>query len=107
MTEPTTFKVAARRREPIPFRLEGSDYLYTFKPPKQASLMMPLMANSDDENGLKSSREVFAWLDRGLPEADQEHIRKRLDDDLDDLDFEDLSEVVNSLMEQVSGRPTS
>lgn len=103
-----SFKVAARRREPITFDLGGDDYVYTFKPPKQAGVFMPIINATDDDNaGMSAARAAFAWLDKGLSEKDQAHMEARLRDEDDDLDFDTLGDVINGLMEAVAGRPTT
>ena len=61
----------------------------------------------DDAAGLRSSRAIFAWLDKGLSKEDQEHIEARLRDEDDDLDFDTLGDIIQKLMERVSGRPTT
>jgi hypothetical protein len=103
-----SFKVAARRRTPITFDLGGDDHVYTFLPPKQAGVFMPMLdAANDDAASMSAARAAFKWLDDGLGKEDQDHIEARLRDEDDDLDFDTLGEVINGLMEKVSGRPTS
>lgn len=97
-------KVAKRRREPVTFTLEGKDREYSFKPPKQASMVLPMM---DAEDDLTAAKEAFAWLDRGLSEDDRAHIKARLDDEEDDLDFPSIEDTVTSLVEYLSARPTT
>lgn len=100
-----SFKVAKRRRKPITFDLEGDDYEYSFSPPKQAGVFMPLFEGEDEIDEIQTSRAVFAWLDKGLSEEDRKHIEDRLRDEDDDLDFDTLGDVVKALMEKASGRP--
>jgi hypothetical protein len=101
-----SFKVAARRKDPVTFDLEGDKHVYSFTPPKQARVFMPLLAAGDDGD-IASSKAVFEWLDDGLSEEDREHLEARLRDPEDDLDFDTLGEIVKGLMEKVSGRPTT
>lgn len=104
MATDLTFKVAPRRREAITFSIDGSQHVYTFQPPKQAALVMPVIDASDD---LEAARATFAWLDQGLSEEDQDHLAARLRDPEDDLDTNVLEDIVESLVERVSGRPTT
>ena len=105
-----SFKVAKRRAQPITFDLEGDDHVYTFTPPKQAGTAMPLIKSDmdikSDAFGLAAARSTFKWLDDGLSDEDREHIEARLRDPKDDLDFDTLGEVVEALMERVTGKPT-
>jgi hypothetical protein len=109
MSDVLQIKVAARRKEPIPFALEGSDHVYSFKPPKQAGVFMPLLLGDahDGDDDLDSTRATFKWLDKGLSKDDMGRIEARLRDPEDDLDFDSLAEVVKALMERASARPTS
>ena len=98
-----SFKVAKRRKEVITFDLEGSDHQYEFTPPKQADMVLPML---DADSDLMAAKAAFEWLDNGLSEADQKHISDRLKDKEDDLDIDTIEEIVTSLVEHVSGRPT-
>lgn len=85
------------------------DHVYTFNPPKNAVMMMPIMEPSKDtaEGNLALTRATFDWLGAGLSEADNDRIKKRLRDAKDDLDVDDLGKVVEALSSRVSGRPTT
>lgn len=97
------FKVAKKRRDPITFTLEGKKHEYTFDPPKQADMVLPML---DSDSDLDAAKAAFAWLDKGMSEEDRAHLTARLRDDSDDLDFEDLEAIVEGLVERQSGRPT-
>jgi hypothetical protein len=99
-----SFKVAVRRTEAITFDLEGSAHVYSFVPPKQADMILPMLDNAD--NDLAAAKAAFDWLDNGMSKEDQEHMAARLRDPKDNLDIDTVEEVVSGLVEYVSGRPT-
>jgi hypothetical protein len=105
VTADLSFKIATRRREPITFTLGDDDHIYSFDPPKQSVLVLPVLATESDNN-IEHTRAVLAWLDAGLSKEDQECLEARLRDPEDDLDFDMLGPIVEGLMEKVSGRPT-
>jgi hypothetical protein len=98
-----SFKVAARSRKPITFDL-GGGHEYTFTPPKQAEMVLPML---DADNDLEAARAAFEWLDKGMSEEDRAHLSARLRDPEDDLDIDVLEDVVSALVEQTGGRPTT
>jgi hypothetical protein len=99
-----SFKVATRRVEPVTFDLSPDPHEYSFVPPKQADMVLPMLGAESD---LVAAKAAFEWLDNGLSEEDQDRISKRLKDPKDDLDIDTIEEVVTALVEQVSGRPTT
>lgn len=99
-----SFKTAKKRRGPVTFDLEGDSHEYTFKPPKTAAMVLPML---DAEDDLEAAKAAFAWLDKGMSEEDRAHLTARLYNEDDDLDIEDLEDVVAGLVEKVSGRPTT
>ena len=99
-----SFKVAARRVDPITFDLGGDDHEYSFVPPKQADMVIPMLGADSD---LVAAKAAFEWLDSGLSTEDQDRISARLKDPKDDLDIDTIEEVVTKLVEQVSARPTT
>jgi hypothetical protein len=99
-----SFKASKKDRSPLTFDIEGDKRQYTFKPPKTAAMVMPMLDSDDD---LDAARAYFAWLDKGLDEEDRAHLLDRLNDDTDDLDFDDLEVIVEGIVEAVSGRPTT
>ena len=84
-------------REPISFTLDDREY--QFNPPKTAGLV--LAATTSEQ-----LRAQLNWLEGGLGEEDAAHIRARLFDTDDELDAVDLVQIVNGLLEEMSGRPT-
>jgi hypothetical protein len=98
------FKVASRRTKPITFTLDGEDHEYSFTPPKQADMVLPMLEADDD---IEAARAAFAWLDDGLSEEDRERISKRLKDKKDDLDIPQVQDMVNGLSEYVANLPTT
>ena len=95
------FTSAARREagEEIKFTLDGEDYLFT--PPKTVPVFL-----AADKNPAEWARVRLNWLSHGLPEDQAQRIHDRLMDFDDALDYGTLSEVINYLMEEMSGRPT-
>jgi len=100
-----SFKVGRRDKSPITFDIEGSDHEYTFVPPKQAEMILPMMGNADNE--LLAAKAAFDWLDQGMEQADIKHMEKRLRDPQDDFDIPHLEEIVTGLVEAVGARPTT
>lgn len=99
-----SFDVAPRRKAVVTFTLGGQPHIYKFKPPKQAAMITPMMTAASD---LDAAKAAFQWLDRGLSEADRKRISDRLKDEEDDLDIDTIEEVVTTLVERGSGRPTT
>jgi hypothetical protein len=100
-----SFKVGRRNTAPITFDIEGDTHEYTFIPPKQAEMVLPMMENA--ENELMAAKAAFAWLDQGMEAPDIEHMEKRLRDPKDDFDIPHLEEVVTGLVEATGARPTT
>lgn len=99
-----SFKVAKRRTDAITFDLEGDKHEYSFVPPKQADMVLPML---DAENDLMAAKAAFEWLDNGMSEEDRAHLAARLRDPKDDLDIDTVEEVVTALVEKTGGRPTT
>jgi len=99
-----SFKASKKDRSPLTFDIDGDKYQYTFTPPKTAAMVMPML---DSDNDLDAAKAFFAWLDKGLDEEDRDHLLARLNNDTDDLDFDDLEDIVEGIVEAVSGRPTT
>lgn len=94
------FKTAKKNRPPIEFTLDG--HTYTFKPPKIARAVMPVFDGvaSDMKAGLD-------WLGDGLSEEDNKVLLDRLRDPKDDFDFDDLEPIIEQLVQEMTGNPTS
>jgi hypothetical protein len=94
-----TFETAKRRaaKKAIEFTLDGTTY--HFKPPKTTALVLA-------DTTTDQLRAQLNWLEAGLPDDESELIRNRLFDLEDDLEAIDLVRIVNSLLEEMSGRPT-
>lgn len=101
------FKVAKKRKLKIEFQISGDDHVYSFDPPKNASMMLPVLDAGEDSDGAEivAIRSTFSWLMNGLGDEDAKVIRGRLEDPKDDFDVEDLTAVMQALQEQVAGRP--
>lgn len=100
-----SFKVGRRSVEPITFDIEGKQHVYTFTPPKQAEMVLPMMQNADNE--LMAAKAAFSWLDKGMSDDDIAHMEARLRDPKDDFDIPTLEEIVTDLVEAVGARPTT
>lgn len=104
MAAPLSFTSAKRAREKITFDLDGVEY--TFTPPKDSIMVMPILGDGDTETG--AMRGLFDWLGAGLPKDQEERLIGRLRDPEDDLDIDTLTEIIKGLQEAVSGgRPTT
>lgn len=108
------FNVAKRRHEPITFTLglapaDSTLHVYTFTPPKNAVMLMPIMDGDSTGNDrqMDLTRATFDWLGDGMSDEDNERLKSRLKDPKDDLDVDTLSEVVEKLSEKVAARPTT
>lgn len=99
-----SFKVGTRNKAPITFDIEGSDHQYTFVPPKQAEMVLPMLDNADNE--LVAAKAAFEWLDKGMSQEDIAHMESRLRDPQDNFDIPHLEEIVTGLVERVGARPT-
>lgn len=89
-----------------------SDRTYTFNPPKNAVMLMPILEMGTGDDGMGSAgvdmtKATFDWMGQGLNQEDREHVIARLKDPKDDLDVDALSEIVQGLSARVAGRPTT
>lgn len=91
------FTTAKRRSEPIKFSLDGREF--TFTPTKLAGPLLDALSSGD--NG-----SMLDWFAQGLSDEDEAFIVGRMRDPGDDLDVDDIGKIVESLVEQVVGRPT-
>lgn len=92
------FTTATKRRKPIPFTLDGTEYQFT--PPKQAGMVLDFLENGDEMGAL------FDWMNEGLGEDQAAAIEARLKDPKDDFDIKELTDIARWLVEESSGRPT-
>lgn len=107
MNDELEIKVKRRRVQPITFRLDDDPHSYTFNPPKDAVMVLPMIESGDISDGAQT-KAAFNWLGEGLSEDDNKRLIGRLRDPKDDLDVETISELVQALTEKVSGgRPTT
>lgn len=116
MAKAKTFTSGSRKRDDIPFVIEGEDGSedrYKFTPPKLAGAMMavldPESSDDDGEDGdsrVSMTQATWAWLRTGLGPDQYERLVARLRDEDDDLDVPDVIEIVRWLTGKVSGRPT-
>lgn len=92
------FKSGTARREPITFKVDDDEF--TFKPPKLFNALMDGIESQDDFGAL------LDWLRDGLPKEQAELLVHRLKDENDNLEVTDLGNIVQALVEKVTGRPT-
>jgi hypothetical protein len=115
----------SKRGADIDFDLDGETF--TFSPPKQAALMLGMVEGASEKGALATFLPIgsmFSWLATGL---NKEHegsrkkpghdsyvegcqacrIHERLTDPDDDLDLDQVTEVINWLLGEASGRPTT
>jgi hypothetical protein len=96
--------------EEVPEVRGVDDHLYTFNPPKNAVMLMPILevdASGSGNTGVDMTKATFDWLGQGLSTEDRERVIARLRDPGDDLDVDGLSDVVQGLSAKVAGRPTT
>jgi hypothetical protein len=92
------FTTATKRRKPIEFTLDGTEY--QFNPPKQAGMVLDFLETNDEMGAL------FDWVNEGLGEEQATAIEERLKDPADDFDIKELTDIARWLVEESSGRPT-
>lgn len=92
------FTTATKRRKPIEFALDGTNYQFT--PPKQATLVLDFLGSGDEVGAL------FDWVNEGLGEEQAAAIEDRLKDPDDDFDIKELTDIARWLVEESTGRPT-
>lgn len=102
--KPLDFQTAKRRKEPIPFTLDGEEYEFT--PQKNSILVFPSLTDGE-KDGTEELRGIFDWIGAGLPDDQEQRLIARLRDPEDDLDIDMLHNVAVSLLEEISGRPTT
>lgn len=114
-----------KRGEEIHFEIHGEHFV--FQPPKQAALMLAMVEGASDKGPMASFMPIgsmFAWLSYGLSKEHEGTRKKsgheeyvegcqscrlhdRLLDPEDDLDIDQVTEIINWLLGEVSGRPTT
>lgn len=115
----------SKRGSDIDFTLDGETY--TFSPPKQATLMLGMIEGAGEKGAMATFLPVgsmFSWLAVGL---NKEHegtrkkpghdnyvegcqacrIHERLIDTDDELDIDQVTEIINWLIGETAGRPTT
>ena len=93
------FVTAKRRVDPITFKIDGEEYVFT--PPKTAPAMFDMF------DGTPEAKATFDWLGDGLAEGQTDRLIARLRNKEDDFDIVNLEPIVKWLMGKVSGRPTT
>jgi hypothetical protein len=113
VTDPTTLG------SPIEFELDGETYKFT--PTKTDTMFVGLMAGRRSKNVFDNLNAQFAWFANGLDqnhESDDDHdgsvegcqacrIFTRLQDPKDALTLKTVNDVIDWLLGEVSGRPTT
>lgn len=93
------FTTAAKARTAVEFELD--EVKFTFTPPKQAAMIMPILENGTNEYAVIEAG--LNWFRDGLPEDQHAIIVARLKDPKDDFDLEDFQDIIEWLVGQVSG----
>lgn len=104
-----TFDIAPKRREPFTFAIPGDEYEYTFTPPKNAILMLPLMNGGGDDGDTGVMKGAVDWIKAGLhADGEWKRIEDRLRNPDDEFDTDPgLTTLVRKLNEFISARPTT
>jgi len=92
------YTTAKNRKNPIPFMIDGREFVFT---PKK--LAGPVLRMLDGDNNVGG---VLDWFAEGLTPEDEDFLSKRLADEEDELDIDTILEIVEGLIEQMVGRPT-
>lgn len=97
-----TFSSAANRvnDKPVEFELDGHTYVFT--PIKRTALVL-----SAFEGGADQLRSQLNWLSAGLSDEDSAMLTARLMDHHDTLEIPDLLRIIEWLLGEMAGRPTS
>lgn len=95
---PKKFKTAAKARTAIEFELD--EVKYTFRPPKSAAMVMPLLEGGADD--MSVVRAGLDWLREGLDDDQYTTIANRLKDPKDDFDLAEFEEIIDFLVEQAA-----
>lgn len=99
--------IEGRKKEPVEVSLVGKDYEIT--PPKTALAMkIAVQAKVFEDDPSKVKEAIDGWVQKAFGKKVAKDIEKRLDDENDLLDFEDIMELMEALMEAgADGNPTS
>ena len=92
------FTTAAKARTAIEFELD--EVKFTFTPPKQAAMIMPVLEGSGGDVAMVKAG--LDWLRDGLADDQYAVITSRLKDPKDDFDLEDFEAIIEWLVEQVA-----
>lgn len=98
------FKTALKRSggDPIIFTVDGEEFSFT--PQDTGPLLSALWVS---EKMTDYVRGRLDWLGAGLSEEHQDYFEKRLRDTTDSFTHENLLEIVDYLVEESGGYPTS
>ena len=103
-TPPTAhaFETKAKPRPTTVFTLDGKALSAT-KPKDAFTVKLGGLATGTPQQQIEANDLL---LDRVFDEKSAKHLRKRLDDDDDDFDMDDMGNIVKWLLEGWSDRPT-
>ena len=101
-----TIKIPGKSRKSIDVELVGSTY--TVRPPKSsvAVFLAQALRNADDD-AEKLLDGLSQWANVLFGRRTGEEVMERLDDPEDDLDIQDLVDLIQAVMEEGSGNPTT
>ena len=105
MTTPT-IEIKADPRTPIKVSLVGVDY--ELNPPKSAlAIKLAVQAKTAGDDPTLVLQAIDEWVDKAFGKKNATAVRKRLDDENDDLDTPHLMQLMEAVIEASSGNPTS
>lgn len=103
---PNMINITADPREPVPVTLVGMEY--SIKPPKAAlALKLAVRAKAAENDPGSMMEAVDQWIAIAFGKVGSKKIQARLESDEDDLDFPHIMQLMEALVEQTTGNPTS
>lgn len=99
-------EISAKTREAIPVRLVGKDYTLT-TPKSYLAMMMAIRAKNVEQDPEKMMDAINEWLEGAFGKATSKAILKRLQDPADALDFPQITELMQAVMEMGTEDPTT
>ncbi len=91
--------------EPVEFVVDGETF--TAYPPSAGQMALLISAQAERRDMTESIAAIIDFLDGLLDRHGQDRFRERLLDRDDPFDFDDVNTIVESLIEEWSGRPTT
>lgn len=107
----TTLEINAKPKEPINLKLVGKEYR-VFPPKTIQSLLLAQAGRGSKKDGsdsdpMKMYDEVKKWITMAFGRKEAPKVIARMEDPNDELDLDHIMELMEKLMEQSTGNPTS